>query len=681
MQQLRWILLLLVLAIVLPTVCLLWFMGQAVSNERLVVRQKLINSYRIVLSDQLKHVEQRWGEIISTFGVEQDLSPRMQLDRLATEDLADGLLVYKAGRCAYPVQAVEEQSVETSGLSSAFLQASQAEFVKGDLKQAMAGYEQIVSGAQNEVERLQAIAALGRCRIKVNRRDEAIELLAHTLKDSNADCSLEVIRLRFNLRLSWAQLQEQSETLLRLAEWVAEPDRFPASFPSAIRLSFLQRVLTKMEQRNNPLLQSERLRIQRVTAALERSINLNPTAISLPEPGTLFSLPDETGILGYVLESSNQMHLTQSREDAKSAEDLLGDLAALREESFQKNAEERINLVLLERERLARLFGSAFSEQGDADVYLQVFDAEGQMVCSTGTHACEALLSLPAGNAFPGWTVSLCPASDGFLDVAAKRQAMLYIWTGSLVILLFFTAGSAVAVMVARQVRLNRLKNDFIATVSHELKTPLASMRVLMDTLFEGHYKISPPVMEYLGMMSQDNLRLARMIDNFLSFSRMERNKQAFDFGAEAVKPMVNEAVEALRTKLQSEGCTFRLYLPAELPAVKADHDALVMVLINLLENAYKYSNAPREISLAVSSEESIVVFAVRDNGIGMSTRSTRRIFEKFYQVDQHLTRKVDGCGLGLSIVKFIVDAHRGTIEVESRLNEGSTFTVRIPRA
>ena len=110
-----------------------------------------------------------------------------------------------------------------------------------------------------------------------------------------------------------------------------------------------------------------------------------------------------------------------------------------------------------------------------------------------------------------------------------------------------------------------------------------------------------------------------------------------------------------------------------------ADFDAIVTVLVNLLDNAYKYSYDDKKIELKVFSENNMVCFSVKDNGIGMARRQIRKVFDRFYQADTSLSRRVEGTGLGLSIVKFIVDAHKGTISVDSELDEGSTFTVRLP--
>jgi two-component system, OmpR family, phosphate regulon sensor histidine kinase PhoR len=232
---------------------------------------------------------------------------------------------------------------------------------------------------------------------------------------------------------------------------------------------------------------------------------------------------------------------------------------------------------------------------------------------------------------------------------------------------------------VGRQIRLNSMKNDFIATVSHELKTPLSSMRVLVDTLLEGNVRDEAQAKEYLRLAAKENERLSRMIDNFLTFSRMERNKKVFTMTSVSPAAVARDAVECIQTKYTTNHCQFTCNISPGLPEIQADHDAIVTVLVNLLDNACKYSGDDKRIALRVFKAEHDVCFGVSDNGIGLARRHARRIFESFYQVDTSLARKVEGCGLGLSIVKFIVDAHKGSVSVESKLGKGSTFTVRLP--
>ena len=138
-------------------------------------------------------------------------------------------------------------------------------------------------------------------------------------------------------------------------------------------------------------------------------------------------------------------------------------------------------------------------------------------------------------------------------------------------------------------------------------------------------------------------------------------------------------AAEAVKTKFNINQCDFQMHIAEDLPDVLADRDIMVTALVNLLDNAYKYSYNDKRIELKVFSEDSFVCFSVTDNGIGLTRRQIKKIFDRFYQADTSLSRRVEGTGLGLSIVKFIVDAHKGIITVDSKVGEGSTFTVRLP--
>src|SRR5439155_12523200 len=169
--------------------------------------------------------------------------------------------------------------------------------------------------------------------------------------------------------------------------------------------------------------------------------------------------------------------------------------------------------------------------------------------------------------------------------------------------------------------------------------------------------------------------RLSRVVQNFLSFSRIETQKHAFGFSAVPAGQIVEAAVAATGHRLNTPGCRFEARLEAGLPHVMADGDALAGALTNLLDNAWKYSEDIKHIVLTVRAEDRSVVFSVKDNGIGIAPRDIKRIFQPFYQIDQRLSRKSGGCGLGLSIVQSIVAAHGGRLSVESAPGHGSTFT------
>jgi signal transduction histidine kinase len=314
-----------------------------------------------------------------------------------------------------------------------------------------------------------------------------------------------------------------------------------------------------------------------------------------------------------------------------------------------------------------------------SDSAYRIIDASGDYVAGVTQPQDKSFATAALPACLPGWSVELYFAGGGIFEKAAKRQIAVYIWTGALVILLILAAGGFAVQVVSRQIRLNKMKNDFIATVSHELKTPLSSMRVLVDTLLEGNVKDEAQTEEYLRMTAKENERLSRMIDNFLTFSRMERNKKAFTIAPTNPAAIARDAAEAVNAKFVAHNCQLVVDVADNLPCVTADHDAMVIVLVNLLDNTCKYTGDAKQITLKVFAENGSVCFAVSDNGIGLARRHIRRIFDSFYQVDNSLARKAEGCGLGLSIVKFIVDAHKGKVTVESKQGKGSTFTVKLP--
>ena len=233
--------------------------------------------------------------------------------------------------------------------------------------------------------------------------------------------------------------------------------------------------------------------------------------------------------------------------------------------------------------------------------------------------------------------------------------------------------------LVRRQMALTQLRNDLVANVTHELKTPLSSTRLFVETLMNTSQLHEPTVREYLQLIAQENLRLSRLIDNFLTFSRIERNRYAFTFAEASAGAIAERAAAAVRERFQAPQCQLDVTIAPNLPAMRADADALVTALVNLLDNAWKYSGEVKQVALAVGVQNDRVVFSVRDNGIGLSQREAKRIFQRFYQVKQDRSPASSGCGLGLSIVQFIVAAHHGTVSVESEPRKGSTFVISLP--
>jgi signal transduction histidine kinase len=230
--------------------------------------------------------------------------------------------------------------------------------------------------------------------------------------------------------------------------------------------------------------------------------------------------------------------------------------------------------------------------------------------------------------------------------------------------------------------KLTQMKADFVSNVSHELRTPLASIRVLAELLNLGRVNQPDRVREYGAYIESEGRRLTQVINNILDFSRIESGRKLFQFESCDIKGVVDETLEAFTVHLKQNGFTLSYEAPQNaLPKVVLDPDAIALALTNLLDNAIKYSDEMKEIKVSVTQSDGFVAVAVADRGVGIAADEHEKIFEKFYRVSTGLVHDVKGSGLGLSLVKHIVVAHRGKITVRSKPGEGSVFTIQLPVA
>jgi two-component system, OmpR family, phosphate regulon sensor histidine kinase PhoR len=229
-----------------------------------------------------------------------------------------------------------------------------------------------------------------------------------------------------------------------------------------------------------------------------------------------------------------------------------------------------------------------------------------------------------------------------------------------------------------RERNLSELQADFVSKVSHELRTPLTSIRMFTDTL---KLRRGDPTSEdrCIEALTKESARLQALIDRLLDWGRMESGRRIYELSEHDLGTVVDEAIHAFEPTREKRSVELDISVDPALPPVLCDRGALVDSLVNLLSNAYKYGGHPKKISISVSITGRTAVIAVGDNGKGIARNEHRRIFEKFYRVDDLLARQQEGSGLGLSIVKHVIRAHGGRILVESELGKGSTFTLVLP--
>jgi two-component system phosphate regulon sensor histidine kinase PhoR len=237
-----------------------------------------------------------------------------------------------------------------------------------------------------------------------------------------------------------------------------------------------------------------------------------------------------------------------------------------------------------------------------------------------------------------------------------------------------------VIVFVRREANLSELQADFVSKVSHELRTPLTAIRLFAETMDRAKGDEATQG-KCLAMLTTETERLTRRIERLLDWGRMEAGRKLYELKEDSVTSIVESAAEAFPPARYGE-MDFEMTVDPGLPPVRADRAALVDALVNLLSNAQKYGGSPAKVRLRAGlTPNGLIAISVIDNGQGIARREHRRIFEKFYRIDDRLSRDREGSGLGLAIVNHIVRAHGGRVNVESEPGCGSTFTIVLPAA
>jgi len=252
---------------------------------------------------------------------------------------------------------------------------------------------------------------------------------------------------------------------------------------------------------------------------------------------------------------------------------------------------------------------------------------------------------------------------------------------GIIVILdIFLLAGAwLIYRTIRREMDLIQLRSDFVSNVSHELRTPLSLIRMFAETLEMKRVKTEKKKHEYYHTIIQESERLSRLVNNLLNFSRMEAGRRAYDLKPTDLNALVTSVIDFYTLQLRDKGFTVVIDLAPRLPAVSTDGEAIAETLHNIIDNAVKYTGTEKYLRIATGQEGGMAFFEVEDHGIGIAPEHQNRIFEKFYRVSTGLVHTTKGSGLGLALVRHIVDAHSGNVEVRSQLGKGSCFRVSLP--
>lgn len=280
--------------------------------------------------------------------------------------------------------------------------------------------------------------------------------------------------------------------------------------------------------------------------------------------------------------------------------------------------------------------------------------------------------------AFPNLLMAIRYPGTTIEAITQRFLRTSFIVLGSLSVLLiaglFFTYRS-----VTKTMELAKLKSDIVSNVSHELRTPLALIRLYAETLELGRIPTEGKKLEYYRIVRKESERLTALINNILDFSRIEAGRKEYEFRETNLPALVRDTLDSYRYQIEQNGFRYEEHISDDVPPIPVDREAIARSLLNLVNNAIKYSSTEKYLAVSLYRENGSVKLDVVDHGIGIPRTEQNKIFDKFYRVCDPLQHETKGSGLGLALVQHIVHAHGGEISVESTPGKGSKFTIALP--
>jgi signal transduction histidine kinase/tetratricopeptide (TPR) repeat protein len=280
---------------------------------------------------------------------------------------------------------------------------------------------------------------------------------------------------------------------------------------------------------------------------------------------------------------------------------------------------------------------------------------------------------------FPDWSLEFYQPPPRLLNTFLISRQGIYFYmflliAGILVFGLILTVRA-----VSRELELAKLKSDFVSTISHEFKSPLTSIRQLAEMLHSGRVPSEERRRQYYDVLLEQSERLSLLTENILNLARIEEGRKEFAFEKTDIDALLQEIVLSIQDRVRHEGFSIELEVKKDLPMIMVDRAATAQAVSNLIDNAIKYSGESRRVVVSASADGVFLTIAVKDFGIGIRKEDLDKVFERFFRGGDELTRTVKGSGLGLTLVREIVEAHHGAVRAESDPGKGSTFFIKLP--
>jgi signal transduction histidine kinase/tetratricopeptide (TPR) repeat protein len=557
--------------------------------------------------------------------------------------------------------------------------AERAEFRRRNLSEAVTLYNQIINRAENNQVKAWILSRVGRCKVKQKKFKQALiiyrsiitdfpDLLTESGRPLSLVSGLEMLDV---LRLDKDYdgfFRESLKTYSQLVEnvWFLDGDQI--KLYAAMLKNMIDEVVAENSSNDIPDeyvdavddmqdLIDKKLEIWRMAEVVRRNILLgtreklkNFSSESPQVQKNAFEFEDnDILVLLIPLDRNGSGQTREFLGSLLGMSDLIEDINSL----VKENCPPGVSILLRSTLSDNIIFGDADATQG-SPVITDFFPEN-----------------------FPPWRLELYQSGGGGSGFFLYKN--IFFWTIlALLFILFFGSGLIIRTII-HEVNLINLKSEFIASVSHEFKTPLTSIGGIIERFLDGEVKNPDKAKEYYRILSHDSERLKRLVKNVLDFTKIDEGKREYELASTDVVELVRREVESFEKENKSDGFKVGIEIDDNIPPVFADEEAMSQALRNILDNAAKFSGQEKKINIQIFRKENSVEIAVQDRGIGIPDNEQKRIFEKFYRGKQASSVSPTGTGLGLTLVKHIMDAHRGNIIVQSQPGEGSRVSLILP--
>jgi signal transduction histidine kinase len=684
--------------VLLPSFLLGYFSLRAVESERAARTGRIReSSHRYAelaaqaLHQHLSQLESAWLDLVP----ERDWQSRpaavvaaLDTTALASRFLREAYLVQSSGEVRWSgvggaaprtLRGMPTPKVlDTAAFEAAVAAAETAEYEQHAPRVAMDIYARLLATLQNPQLRAIAWAERGRLALRVQDWDAALLAGERVLAEAPEAADLENQPLRFVAAMQMAAALRGRGEAAHAAALLAQAERDLQARADALganQYGLLEaRIDSSLMALQPALPDSARLALDTERAA--RGVRAKP-----PAGAAFFAAKLQRKLVRATMDGQRYSLRMRYISDVADGQPYLLAYAYLPDPSAT-----HIDGLLGLRVDVARLSSTLLPGflrelELSPDTWLEVVDDSGRRVIGAGAAGPEpARVQSSLASPFDFWTVVVHGGGPQAALAAVEFRTKVFL---ALIAVLLLTIGAGAYLVFAglrREARLANLKTSFVSNVSHELRTPLTSIRMYAEMLeMSGSRLTEDERHAQLAVIRSECGRLERLIDAVLDFASLSRGTKKFHLEYEEVGALVHAAAEEFREQASAAGFQYDVEVESDLPELQLDADAMRQVLFNLLSNALKYSDDRRWIVVRARRQGEEVAIEVEDHGIGIAPADQQRIFEDFYRVDQRLSSARRGVGLGLTLVRRIVEAHHGRVTVESTLGRGSRFTVWLP--